>query len=90
MDTHDGKGMAALGAPCECFWVLQHRLRAFGTSRGALLRQSAVGNSRIVLPPWALSAASSPRAQQAYHLVIHTGGPGIALGPTWQAPDFQI
>ena len=55
-------------------------------SRGALLRQSAVGNSRIVLPPWALSAASSPRAQQAYHLVIHTGGPDIALGPTWQAP----
>ena len=39
-----------------------------------------------MLPPWALSAASSPRAQQAYHLVIHTGGPGIALGPTWQAP----
>ena len=31
MGTHDGKGMAALGAPCECFWVLQHRLRAFGT-----------------------------------------------------------
>ena len=39
-----------------------------------------------MLPPWALSAASSPRAQQAYHLVIHTGGPDIALGPTWQAP----
>ena len=55
-------------------------------SRGALLCQSAVGNSRIVLPPWALSAASSPRAQHAHHLGIHAGGPGIALGPTWQAP----
>ena len=31
MGTHDGKGMAALGARCECLWALQHRLRAFGT-----------------------------------------------------------
>ena len=55
-------------------------------SRGVLLLQSAVNNSRIALPPWVLSAASSPRAQHAHHLGIHADGPGIALGPTWQAP----
>ena len=31
MGIHDGKGMAALGAPCECFRALQHRLPAFRT-----------------------------------------------------------
>ena len=35
MGTHGGKGMAALGSPCECLWALQHRLRAFGTHFGS-------------------------------------------------------